>query len=304
MIRALDPLSLKKIADAELNAKIDGIPSLADQVLKKISHNGAYFIVRSRVPMGVISETNEMGTFEKDKFSPAYNKTYHIKKYGMAAQISEEMLDDNKSDFNYASEIGKAFKEGAAYFHDLAAADLFNYAVTDSAAYHGLDAKPLLSTTHDASYYSQSNRLAVDADISESTIESLRHLASSLTDMRGKRGILMMDTLISHVDNREEIDRILGSSLRPATSDNDKNVNRSIGDIKRIITSPHLTDTDATYIMTNHNDDHGLFRVDLRPLRIRVIPDELTESFIYICSERSLTAWGNWRCMLGTVGAA
>lgn len=305
MNRAQFALDLKRIVDAEVQKSLEAWDSLLGPVAKKISIDQAYYILENRVGMGLLYEMDEGGRFSQDNFDLGYNKTFHMKKYGLAAQITEELIEDNKSPFDFAVEIGKSFKKAERETDNIMIASLLNNAIDTGAANLGLDGKPLLSTTHDPDYVSQSNRLAVDADFSESTLESLRHLANSITDKRGLKGRVRLDTLVMHPDNIEEVHRVLGGDMRPGTADNDPNANRLEGDIKTRIFSPYLTDTDATYILTNKNkDDQGLVYVERRPLRVRMKEDEFTESFHWMASKRARALFGAWDCIVGTVGAA
>lgn len=125
-----------------------------------------------------------------------------------------------------------------------------NYTMTDG------DGLPLFSTAHlfggtDGNTYS--NRLTVDADLSEASLEDMSIQIMNFKDERNLQRALMAKRLIIAPANVFEAQRILGSVLQNDTANNATNALRDLGIVKDgFLVSPYLTDTDAWYLTTNH----------------------------------------------------
>lgn len=138
-----------------------------------------------------------------------------------------------------------------------------NYTMTDG------DGSALFSTSHTAgpSGTTYSNKLSVDADLSEASLEDLLAQLMTFEDERGLRRALMADRLIvaagTNVFNAQ---RIMGSVLQNDTANNATNAVRDLGLLKNgWMSSPYLTDADAWFLTTNHPNGLKFYqRVDIQ----------------------------------------
>jgi hypothetical protein len=116
------------------------------------------------------------------------------------------------------------------------------------------DGSALLATDHvnGPSGGTFSNKLTVDADLSEASLEDLLIQIGNATDPRGKRIALQGVRLIVPTALQFESQRILGSVLQNDTGNNATNAVRDMNSIREGFTVNHyLTDTDAWFIKTN-----------------------------------------------------
>ena len=124
------------------------------------------------------------------------------------------------------------------------------------------DGVELFSTAHinGPSGGTFSNKLTVDADLSEASLEDLLITIGNATDPRGLQIAIQGTRLIVPVALQFESQRILGSVLQNDTGNNATNAVRDMNAIRDGFTVNHyLTDTDAWFIKTNAPDGMKYF---------------------------------------------
>ena len=100
-----------------------------------------------------------------------------------------------------------------------------------------------------------SNKLAVDADLSEASLEDLIIIIGQAKDPRDLQIALQGTRLIVPVALQFEAQRILGSVLQNDTSNNATNAVKDMNSLRDSFTVNHyLTDNDAWFIKTNAPD--------------------------------------------------
>ena len=124
-----------------------------------------------------------------------------------------------------------------------------NYTMIDG------DGKPLFSTTHPngPSGGTYSNRLTVEAYLSESSLEDLLALIGRAEDARGLPAMITAQRLvIADSVNKFNAQRIMGSVLQNDTANNATNAIRDMNLIKQgYLTTPYLTQDQAWFVTTN-----------------------------------------------------
>ena len=97
--------------------------------------------------------------------------------------------------------------------------------------------------------------------------------------------------------------RIVNSTLLPGVSDNDKNVLKDRRSFN-IIVNPHLTDTDAWFLLAADKSRHGLMSYTRIPITmVKPMEDARTGNTIYKVRFRRSWFWGQWQNSFGTAGA-
>lgn len=124
-----------------------------------------------------------------------------------------------------------------------------NYTMIDG------DGKPLFSTTHPngPSGGTYSNRLTVEADLSEASLEDLLALIGRAEDARGLPAMIAAQRLvIADSVNKFNAQRIMGSVLQNDTANNATNAIRDMNLIKQgYLTTPYLTQDQAWFVTTD-----------------------------------------------------
>lgn len=182
-------------------------------------------------------------------FAPKY---YHVT-YGKGFIITEEAIEDELySQFTKgAQRLSKAMSISREYY----AHQPLNNGWDTNYTMLGGDGKPLFSTTHPngPAGGTFSNRLTVEADLSEASLEDLIGLVRTATDARGLPCMLSMNRLVVSAGvNEFNTQRIMGSVLQNDTANNATNANRDLGFIKQgWMETPYLTQQRAWFITTD-----------------------------------------------------
>jgi hypothetical protein len=179
-------------------------------------------------------------------------------------------------------------------------ANLYNRAF--NSAYVGGDGKELLATDHPSLAGNWSNELAIAADMSEASLEDLVVQISQATNSRGMKIAIKPQTLIVGPAAMFEAARILQSTGRVGTGDNDINALRAMGIFPGGVKVNHyLTDPDAFFIRTNVEEGLKLFQREAPTFKQD--GDFDTENLKYKGFERYSTGWSDPRALFGSPGA-
>ncbi len=269
------------------------------QIYDQETSNKSYEESVEEVPFGLLSSKNETGSLVYDTTHQGYTQRHTHITYGLGYKVSlEEQLFNQyeKLSLKRAGRLAKSVRETEETIH----ARPFNYAFDDNYTYG--DGVRFISTAHPTDAGNQSNALAVDADLSEASIEDLVIQIADAKNARGLRFKNMPRRLIVQHANMFESTRIVKSVLQNDTANNAVNALRSMNIFPEgILVNPYLTDTDAWFIQTNC--DQGMVHYTALPPTFDRDQSFDTKnacaSVITIFSE----GFDDWRCMYGSAGA-
>ena len=124
---------------------------------------------------------------------------------------------------------------------------------TNAFATAGGDGVSLVNTAHPTALGGTfSNRSSTDADLNETSLEQAMIDIAGFIDERGLKIAMQGRKLIIPVNIQFVADRVLNSTLRVGTADNDINAMRNMGMLPDGYTINHyLSDTDAYFIKTD-----------------------------------------------------
>lgn len=170
-----------------------------------------------------------------------------------------------------------------------------------NASYPGGDGVAMLSASHPTKDGTQSNILAVAADLSE---QSLEDLCIQIMDAKNSRGLnisLMPKSLHVATANAFEAQRILKSPLQNDTANNALNALKEMGSIPKAMASHYFTDPDAWFIRTNA--PRGMVGYNRTPIDFTQDNDFDTENAKAKCYERYSFGFTDFRGIYGSQGA-
>lgn len=180
------------------------------------------------------------------------SKTLSINKYGLGISISEEAIADGK--FDDLADLMRKLARSAQESREIAFVNLFNNGFSSETT---PDAVAAFSASHTfPSGRTMSNVLPVASDLSESSLQQARYLFS--TTFIGDTGIiykLKPRKLLVHPSNEAYAEELVGSSGKPDTNDN--NLNSLARHGIQVVSSPHLTDEDAWFLLAESGDGVG-----------------------------------------------
>lgn len=202
---------------------------------------------------GLASVKTEGGQVAYDTAQQGYLKRYQHVTYGLGFIITKEMVDDDLYDV-----IGKKRAQALAFSmrqtKEVVGANVYNNAF-DDVSYPQPDGKAILDTAHPNVAGGTWDNITTAATLSEAQLEDLSIDVMQATNDRGLNIALIPQTLIVPPALVYEADRILNSSLRVGTADNDLNALKNMGKFPGGVKVNHyLTSDTAYYIRTNAPD--------------------------------------------------
>jgi hypothetical protein len=236
-----------------------------------------------------------------DDATEAYTSRYTHQTFALAFAITEEAIEDNLYD-RLAARYTRALARSMSQTKQQIAADVLNNAFNSGVT--GGDGVELCSTLHPlANGGTFSNELATAADLSETSLEQSLIDIAALVDERGLKIALQGTKLIIPKELQFTAERILKSSQRVGTADNDINAILNMGMIPQGYRVNHfLTDTDAFFIMTDA--PNGLKHFVRSPIKTAIEGDFDTGNVRFKARERYSFGFSDARGIFGSPGAA
>ena len=184
-----------------------------------------------------------------DNAQEHYTARYNHETVAMGFSITEEAMEDNLYD-SLSARYTKALARAMAYTKQTKAAALLN---TGFSSFNSGDGVTLFATNHPTvGGGTNANKLAVNADLNETSLEQSVIDIAAFTDERGLLIAARPRKLIVPPALMFVATRLLQTELRTGTADNDTNALRSNGSIPEGYRVNHyLTDTDAFFITTD-----------------------------------------------------
>ena len=243
---------------------------------------------------------NEGSAIAYDNAQEAWTTRYNHETIALGFSITEEAIEDNLYD-SLSARYTKGLARAMAYTKQVKAAAVINNGF--SANYIGGDGVPLFSTAHPlVSGGSNSNRPATAADLNETSLEAAVIQIAAWTDERGLLIAAKPRKLIVPPALQFVATRLLETSLRVGTNDNDINALKNNGSIPEGYTINHyLTDTNGWYLTTDV--PNGLKHFVRSPLANSMDGDFDTGNVRYKARERYSFGWSDPLGMYGSPGS-
>ena len=235
-----------------------------------------------------------------DQAQEVYTARYTHETVALAFSLTEEAVEDNLYD-RLGARYTKALARSMATTKQIKAAAILNNAFTTSI---GGDGKPLCATDHPTlGGPNLANELAVAADLSEASLEQALIDIAAFTDERGLKIAVQGTKLIIPKELQFTADRIMKSTLRVGTADNDINAVRNMGMVPQGYKVNHyLTDPDAWFIMTDA--PNGMKMFNRVAIKTGFEGDFDTGNMRFKARERYSFGVTDWRGIFGSEGAA
>jgi hypothetical protein len=243
---------------------------------------------------------NEGSAIAYDNAQEAFTSRYNHETIALGFSITEEAVEDNLYD-SLSARYTKALARGMAYTKQVKAASVINNGF--SANYIGGDGVSLFSTAHPlVNGGTNSNRPATAADLNETSLEAAVIQIAGWTDEKGLLIAAKPRKLIIPVNLMFVATRLLETSLRVGTTDNDINALKNNGSIPEGYTVNHfLTDANGWYLTTDV--PNGMKHFERMPLTNSMDGDFDTGNVRYKARERYSFGWSDPLGMFGSPGA-
>lgn len=237
-----------------------------------------------------------------DDTQETFKARYEHLTYALAFEITEEAIEDNlyeQMGNRYAKELARSM----AHTKNIEGAAILNFAFTAGVRAGG-DGVALCSASHPTlTGGNRANVFSVGTDLNETALEEAVIAITDYRDERGKRIAANATRLIIPTDLQFVAHRILKSTLRSGTTDNDANAMRDMGIFSQdAAVMRFLTDPDAWFVKTDC--PNGLKRFDRVKLQTKMAEPEFnTGNLRYKVRERYSHGFSDWRCIHGSQGA-
>jgi len=236
-----------------------------------------------------------------DDAQEAYTARYTHETIALAFSITEEAIEDNLYD-RLASRYTKALARSMAHTKQVKAAATLNNAFDSTFA--GGDGKELCATDHPlVTGNTLRNEPSTAADLNETSLENALMDIAGFVDERGLKVSVRGLKLIVPSALQFVADRLLESTLRPGTADNDVNATRNMGMLPQgYVVNHYLTDTDAFFIKTDA--PRGFVHFERMGMSTKMEGDFDTGNVRFKARERYSYGYSDPRCVYGSPGAA
>ena len=234
-----------------------------------------------------------------DDAQETYTARYTMETIALAFSITEEAIEDNLYD-RLASRYTRALARSMSQTKQVKAAAILNNAFSTS--YPIGDGAALCSSAHPSLTGDQRNLLSTAADLNETSLEQMLIDIAGLTDERGLKVAVRGMKLLIPKELQFIAERVLNSTLRAGTADNDINAMKAMGMLPEgAVVNHFLTDTDAYFIKTDAPNGFKLFQ--RTPIRTAMEGDFDTGNMRFKARERYSFGVSDWRGVFGTPGA-
>jgi hypothetical protein len=233
-----------------------------------------------------------------DNAQETFTARYTHETLALAFAITEEAIEDNLYD-RLASRYTKALARSMANTKQVKAANVLNNAFATA---NGGDGKALCADDHPIAAGTDRNELSTAADLNETSLEQSLIDIAAMTDERGLKIAAQGVKMIVPSALQFTAERLMKSSGRTATADNDINAVVSKGMVPQgYVVNHYLTDTDAFFIKTDV--PNGLKHFVRSPMKTAMEGDFTTGNVRYKARERYSFGFSDWRGIFGSPGA-
>ena len=235
-----------------------------------------------------------------DSASEAYTARYTHETVTLAFALTEEALEDNLYD-RLGARYTRALARSMAHTKQVKAAATLNNAFDSN--FTGGDGKELCATDHPlAGGGTFRNEPSTAADLNETSLENALIDISTFVDERNLINALRGTKLIVPPQLQFVADRLLESTLRVGTADNDVNAIRNMGMLPEGYTVNHfLTDPDAFFIKTDA--PNGFKHFERTPMSTGMEADFDSGNMRFKARERYSFGYSDPRAVFGSPGA-
>ena len=235
-----------------------------------------------------------------DDAQETFTARYTNETIALAFAITEEAIEDNLYD-RLASRYTKALARSMASTKNIKGAAVLNNAF--NATFAGGDTKALCATDHPLSGGGTlRNEPSTAADLNETSLENALIDISTFVDERNMIIALRGMKLFVPPQLQFVADRLLESTLRVGTADNDVNAMKNMGMLPEGYTINHfLTDPDAFFIKTDA--PNGFKHFERTPLSTNMEADFDSGNMRFKARERYSFGFSDPRAVFGSPGA-
>lgn len=253
-------------------AEIEMHPSRRGELFKVVSTERDIWQSSELHDMPLFAEVPEGSDYSFQRPRQGAHKTLKPVKFGLGFSISEEAVDDGK--FDYIADAIRKMARSAMESQEIQAMNMFNNGFSSETTADGVSVFNAAHTLPSGLTFR--NQLSSASDLSSSSLETM--LSDFETQFVGDTGIiynLRPKVLLVHPTNKRLAKELIGSDLKPDTAVNGSNGITNINNMNsfkeeglRVVSSPHLTDADAWFMLADPVET-GLRIISRKPIETK-----------------------------------
>lgn len=228
-------------------------PTIYDKMFRTLSSTKAFEVNVQLEGFNRASLRPEGDNLQFDSRRQGFTPKYVMRTFAKGFIVTKQALSDEL--YGQLSEGATKLARCMRITKELEGASVYNNGFDPAFTMIDGDGSPLFDTAHSngPSGGTYSNRLAIDADLSEAALEDLLALVQTTKDARGLPAMLQAVRLVIAAGNNTfNAQRILGSVLQNDTSNNATNAIRDMNQVRDgLLSSPYLTDPKAWFLTTD-----------------------------------------------------
>ena len=273
------------------------LPSQWTEIFEKYTSDMAYEKDVEVKLLGLAQLREEGKATAYEDMGERYSFTYRHTGIALGFVMTKFAIRDNQ----YKSQFGpstRALKHSFRQTKEVMGASVFNNANDTTGNYYGGDGVPLLSTQHPIDVGTVSNTFSVQAELSETAIQDAVIGARRFRDAAGLRVMIKGKKLIVPTELQFTAQRLLETTQRVGTSDNDISAIRSLSAVPDGYTvNDFLTNPRSWFLKTDCPDGLKFFQRD--PMETDMKVDFDTDNLLTKATERFSFGWSNFRGVFG-----
>jgi hypothetical protein len=280
-----------------LGKHLKELPDIWRKVTKVQQSDRMTEISMGVVGFGDIPEKGEGVAYPTDILMPGPEKRVTHSEFGMAFEVTQTALEDDRTDQLKKYAMWLAFSAG--YVLEKRAANIWNNGFSTELTADGV---ALFHVTHPlVRGGSFRNKPTTDVNLSWDALNNAIIDLSTETKHDSGQLAMAVQNLVLYVPPQLEMlaDRIVNSTGLPGSADNDRNSLKSRRDIS-IVVNPLLTDPNAWFLVSQNKEMHGIKAYERVPItqespttdprtRSRLYPIRFRYSFY---AETAQNSWG------------
>lgn len=284
-------------------------PSRREMLFQKKATQRDIWQASAMHDLPLLSQVAEGQEYSFEASKQGASKTLKPVKFGLGISISEEAAEDGK--FDEIGDLVRKLAKSARESQEIQAMNIFNNGFSSEVTSDGLS---IFNSAHtQPSGGTFRNVLSSAADLSDTSLETM--LIDFETQFVGDSGIiyrLAPRNLVVHPSNKRLAMELIGSELRARTETNSttgvtnvNNMNSLALDGLRVVSSPHLTDSDA-WFLTAEPEYTGLRIISRKDIETKAAGADVgftTDSILYKCRYREKIGATEAYGVFGTAGA-
>lgn len=272
-------------------------PDECAEIFETRKSKRAYEEIMGTSWFGMAAVVAEGGAVPYDTAQQGWYTRFTNLDYKLGFIITKNAISDNLY-MELAEQRAKALGRSKFITRQTVGANVLNRA--DTAGYTGGDGVTLLNASHpNKAGGTFSNQLAVAATLSEAALEQAEIDIGGWTDDRGLLIAATPRKLIIHRSEKYNAERILNSSLRVATADNDLNALATTRTLPEGYSVNHfLTDANMWFVLTDCED--GLIHFEREADSVAADNEFDTSNVKFKSEGRESFGWADPKCIYGS----